>query len=210
MSIEEKYDEVRQLISMGKEKGYLLYEEVNELLPADITSSEELDDLFSTSATPASRSSTRSRSIARTSSSASAPTAAAPATSRSSISPLARSTRPTIRPFYLREMGTVPLLTREGESDRQAHRARQAGCHQVDLTPTIARHHRHGRAAARRQAHHPRAGDLQRRGDHRRARRRAPARCSSRRGAKQHTDWEKREAKVGEARSARSACRRAR
>src|SRR5687767_15969113 len=33
---------------MGKEKGYLLYDEVNELLPADITSSDELDDLFST------------------------------------------------------------------------------------------------------------------------------------------------------------------
>ena len=48
MSIEEKYDEIRQLIAIGKEKGYLLYDEVNELLPADITSSEELDDLFST------------------------------------------------------------------------------------------------------------------------------------------------------------------
>src|SRR5258706_3626329 len=48
LSIEEKYDEVRQLIAIGKEKGYLLYDEVNELLPADITSSDELDDLFST------------------------------------------------------------------------------------------------------------------------------------------------------------------
>ena len=48
MSIEEKYDEIKHLITIGKEKGYLLYEEVNELLPADITSSEELDDLFST------------------------------------------------------------------------------------------------------------------------------------------------------------------
>ena len=27
MSIEEKYDEVRQLINVGKEKGYLLYDE---------------------------------------------------------------------------------------------------------------------------------------------------------------------------------------
>ena len=35
MSIEEKYDEVRQLIAIGKEKGYLLYDEVNELLPSD-------------------------------------------------------------------------------------------------------------------------------------------------------------------------------
>src|SRR4030065_546379 len=48
LSIEEKYDEVRQLITIGKEKGYLLYDEVNELLPSDITSSDELDDLFST------------------------------------------------------------------------------------------------------------------------------------------------------------------
>src|SRR6478609_1918256 len=48
LSIEEKYDEVRQLISIGKEKGYLLYDEVNELLPAEITSSDELDDLFNT------------------------------------------------------------------------------------------------------------------------------------------------------------------
>src|SRR3954463_10779034 len=48
LSIEEKYDEVRQLINIGKEKGYLLYDEVNELLPADITSPDELDDLFNT------------------------------------------------------------------------------------------------------------------------------------------------------------------
>ncbi len=33
LSIEEKYDEVRQLITMGKEKGYVLYDEVNEVLP---------------------------------------------------------------------------------------------------------------------------------------------------------------------------------
>src|ERR1700674_5606573 len=45
-SLEEKYDEVRQLVSIGKEKGYLLYDEVNELLPSEITSSDELDDLF--------------------------------------------------------------------------------------------------------------------------------------------------------------------
>ena len=46
MSLEEQYDEVRQLIELGKEKGYLLYDEVNELLPADITTSDALDELF--------------------------------------------------------------------------------------------------------------------------------------------------------------------
>ena len=47
LSIEEKYDEVRQLITMGKEKGYLLYEEVNDMLPSEISSSDDLDDIFS-------------------------------------------------------------------------------------------------------------------------------------------------------------------
>ena len=46
MSIEERYDEVRQLIALGKNNGYLLYDEVNELLPSAITSSDELDELF--------------------------------------------------------------------------------------------------------------------------------------------------------------------
>ena len=48
LSLEEKYDEVRQLIQIGKEKGYLLYDEVNEILPPDITTSDELDELFTT------------------------------------------------------------------------------------------------------------------------------------------------------------------
>ncbi len=33
---------------MGKERGYLLYDEVNDLLPAEVHSSEEIDDLLST------------------------------------------------------------------------------------------------------------------------------------------------------------------
>ena len=48
IAIEEKYDQVRQLIAMGKERGYLLYDEVNDLLPAEVHSSEEIDDLLST------------------------------------------------------------------------------------------------------------------------------------------------------------------
>jgi RNA polymerase primary sigma factor len=40
-------DEVKQLIDMGKEKGFLTYEEVNDLLPPDIVSSEQIDDVMS-------------------------------------------------------------------------------------------------------------------------------------------------------------------
>ena len=47
MSIEDKYDEVRELIIMGKERGYLLYNEVNDVLPEELCSSDELDSIFS-------------------------------------------------------------------------------------------------------------------------------------------------------------------
>ena len=47
MGLEEKYDEVQKLIDIGKEKGYLLYDEVSDLLPPELTASaEDLDDLF--------------------------------------------------------------------------------------------------------------------------------------------------------------------
>jgi RNA polymerase primary sigma factor len=47
LSVEEKYVEVKQLISIGKEKGYLLYDEIYDTLPEDVTSlPEELDEIY--------------------------------------------------------------------------------------------------------------------------------------------------------------------
>jgi RNA polymerase primary sigma factor len=47
LSVEEKYAEVKQLIVLGKEKGYLLYDEIYEVLPEEITSlPEELDEIY--------------------------------------------------------------------------------------------------------------------------------------------------------------------
>ncbi|HET6370227.1 MAG TPA: RNA polymerase sigma factor RpoD [Nitrospiria bacterium] len=46
MSKEEKLEEVKQLISLGKEKGFLTYEELNNALPADVLSSEQLDHIM--------------------------------------------------------------------------------------------------------------------------------------------------------------------
>ena len=110
MSIEEKYDEIRQLIVLGKEKGYLLYDEVNELLPADITSSEELDDLFSTFGSAGievvdSEKSYRDDKLQ----------GEGGEEMDLDLTPGALDkTNDPVR-MYLREMGTVPLLTREGE-----------------------------------------------------------------------------------------------
>ncbi len=46
MSKKEAIDQVNQLIDMGKEKGFLTYEEVNDMLPSDIVSPDQIDDLM--------------------------------------------------------------------------------------------------------------------------------------------------------------------
>ncbi|MGC2161406.1 MAG: RNA polymerase sigma factor region1.1 domain-containing protein, partial [Silvibacterium sp.] len=44
MAIEDKYEEdIDKLIDTGKEKGYLTYGEVNDLLPGDMHSADDLD-----------------------------------------------------------------------------------------------------------------------------------------------------------------------
>ena len=139
MSIEEKYDEVKQLIIIGKEKGYLSYDEVNELLPADITSSEELDDLFSTfgnagiEVVESEQKYREEKMLGRTSERGGEP--------ELDLTPGALDkTNDPVR-MYLREMGTVPLLTREGEVAiaKRIERGKLAIIKSISRTPTIAK-----------------------------------------------------------------------
>jgi len=45
--VEEKYTSVKQLIELGKEKGYLLYDEIYEMLPEEVVSlPDELDEIY--------------------------------------------------------------------------------------------------------------------------------------------------------------------
>ena len=46
MGIEERFEEVRQLIAVGKERGYLVHDEIYDLLPDGLTSTEDIDELF--------------------------------------------------------------------------------------------------------------------------------------------------------------------
>ena len=113
MAIEEKYDEIRQLIEVGKQKGFLLYDEVNELLPADVTSSDDLDELFALfnsagiEVIDSDQKVREEKPFGR------------PELGRDQIEldltpGTLDKTNDPVR-MYLREMGTVPLLTREGE-----------------------------------------------------------------------------------------------
>ena len=44
--IEDEFGHVQQLVLIGKERGYLLYDEINDSLPADVHSSQDIDDLL--------------------------------------------------------------------------------------------------------------------------------------------------------------------
>jgi RNA polymerase primary sigma factor len=43
---EEEMKELKQLIAIGKDRGYLTYDEVNNILPTDVFSTEQLDDVM--------------------------------------------------------------------------------------------------------------------------------------------------------------------
>ena len=117
MSLEDRYDEVRQLIIIGKEKGYLLYDEVNDLLPADLTSSpEDLDELMSVFGAAGidlvdSDKGYREREGMER---GEGPGAGEDGMELDLTPGALDKTNDPVR-MYLREMGTVPLLTREGE-----------------------------------------------------------------------------------------------
>src|SRR3989449_5595895 len=46
MSEEPKLEELDRLITRGKQKGFLTYDEVNDALPSDIVSLDQLDDIM--------------------------------------------------------------------------------------------------------------------------------------------------------------------
>ena len=47
MTIEDKAEQLRQLVRTGKTKGYVLYDEIDELLPIGYEGGPELDDILS-------------------------------------------------------------------------------------------------------------------------------------------------------------------
>src|ERR1700733_6390282 len=107
--MEEKLGRLKQLMDTGKEKGYVLYDEVNELLTEDYSGGRELDDLLSELDTAGveileepkiefDKKLEDGEEVA----------------DLELAQDFSDKTNDPVR-MYLREMGTVPLLTREGE-----------------------------------------------------------------------------------------------
>ena len=112
MAINDKFeDDIEKLIDTGKEKGYLTYTDVNEMMPEDMsTSPDDIDDLMTTIS---------GQGIDLLD----APNFGADKDFELEegedveldLTPgTLEKTNDPVR-MYLREMGTVPLLTREGE-----------------------------------------------------------------------------------------------
>jgi RNA polymerase primary sigma factor len=113
LALEDKFEDIKKLIDTGKEKGYLTYDQVNDLIPQDVQSPDDLEDLLTTIGTqgidvlegPKMPSTALDREEAEE----------AGEDVELDLTPGAmEKTNDPVR-MYLREMGTVPLLTREGE-----------------------------------------------------------------------------------------------
>ena len=137
MAIDDKYeDEISSLIDTGKEKGYLTYNDVNEMLPEDMHNADDLDDLITTIGTQG------------------IDLLDGPKFGGDKdfdleegedveldLTPGAmEKTNDPVR-MYLREMGTVPLLTREGEVEiaRRIERGQMRVMKSLSRSPVVVR-----------------------------------------------------------------------
>ncbi|MDD5542727.1 MAG: RNA polymerase sigma factor RpoD [Acidobacteriia bacterium] len=142
MGIEDKYDQVNKLLNIGKEKGYLLYDEVNDMLPEQVTSPDEIEDIFNVFGnagievlegepkTPAPEKIDFEKKFEEPSEEV-----------ELDLTPGALDkTNDPVR-MYLREMGVVPLLTREGEVEiaKRIERGQLAVMKSLSRTPLIVK-----------------------------------------------------------------------
>ena len=115
--MEEKYTSVKQLIELGKEKGYLLYDEIYEMLPEEVVSlPDELDEIylrFTDLGVDVIDRPERYQNRDDFESGAGDFDKKEDETTEFGLTTHEKTNDP-VR-MYLREMGTVPLLDREGE-----------------------------------------------------------------------------------------------
>jgi RNA polymerase primary sigma factor len=137
LAIEDKFEhDIDNLIETGKEKGYLTYGEVNDMLPDEMGSADDLDDLITTIGT---------QGIDLLD------TPKFPGDKEFELEEgedveldltpgTLEKTNDPVR-MYLREMGTVPLLTREGEVEiaKRIERGQMRVLKAISRSPIVIR-----------------------------------------------------------------------
>ena len=116
MSINEKYsDEVEKLLEVGKEKEYLTYDDINRLLPPEVSSADEIEAILDVIGAEGIQISESDEKFLKDS--GDEIEKETPDGEESELDLSAGTLEKTNDPvrMYLREMAVVPLLTREGE-----------------------------------------------------------------------------------------------
>ena len=118
---EQHQSRLKELISKGKEQGFLTYSEVNDHLPDDISDSDQIEDIISmindmgiTVYESAEAAPDADELLAARDNTADELAAEEAAAALAAVETEAGRTTDPVR-MYMREMGTVELLTREGE-----------------------------------------------------------------------------------------------
>ncbi len=120
IKLDEKYtDDVQKLLDMGKEKAFLTYDDINQELPEGLVSPDDIEDIFATLSGEGITISDSEEKFLETAAAVGAADKKYEEAQEEEIeldlSPGALDkTNDPVR-LYLREMGVVPLLTREGE-----------------------------------------------------------------------------------------------
>lgn len=120
LSVEEQRKRLRQLIALGKERGYITFAEINDHLPEDVSDAEQIENIINMISglgiqvcEEAPDAETLLMSDATPAVADEEAVEEAEAALSSMDSEFGRTTDP-VR-MYMREMGSVELLTREGE-----------------------------------------------------------------------------------------------
>ncbi len=116
MSINEKYsDEVEKLLEVGKEKEYLTYDDINRLLPPEVSSADEIEAILDVIGAEGIQISESDEKFLKDSGDELEKEGGEAEENEVDLSVgTLEKTNDPVR-MYLREMAVVPLLTREGE-----------------------------------------------------------------------------------------------
>jgi RNA polymerase primary sigma factor len=130
VALDDKFEGLSRLVQMGKEKGYVLYDEVSEVLPGDLAGGAELEDVLAGLDTAGIEILEDPKDFEKKlEEGEELVDLDLPAGVGEKINDPVR--------MYLREMGTVPLLTREGEVEiaRRIERGQNAALKSLSRAP---------------------------------------------------------------------------
>jgi RNA polymerase primary sigma factor len=135
VAAEDKFDRLKDLMDSGKDKGYVLYDDVSELLPEEISGGRELEDIladFDRNGVDILEAPLEKK--------GDEPGDAEDFVDLEFPTELSDKTTDPVR-MYLREMGTVPLLTREGEIElaKRIERGQSALMKSLSRSPLVIR-----------------------------------------------------------------------